>query len=158
MSGVKPNELPDEAELAGMSRDELVKLGARMDGVEIVHYEDRWPVKGTRAEKRAERLVALWFTISALAGLAFLVATIGKYGDQWRRFDGVDVTLNVRMANGLTLQGGTSTGRGLRDTCEIDAVLPCLDAETLPPGGRESHRGRQRTPTPFATWPGACAG
>ncbi|MEV8440388.1 ubiquinol-cytochrome c reductase iron-sulfur subunit [Actinosynnema sp. NPDC051121] len=76
MSGVKPNELPDEAELAGMSRDELVKLGAGMDGVEIVHYEDRWPVKGTRAEKRAERLVALWFTIAALAGVAFLVAFI----------------------------------------------------------------------------------
>jgi ubiquinol-cytochrome c reductase iron-sulfur subunit len=76
MSGVKPNELPDEAQLAGMSRDELVKLGASMDGVELVHYEDRWPVKGTRAEKRAERQVALWFTIAAVSGLAFLVAFI----------------------------------------------------------------------------------
>jgi ubiquinol-cytochrome c reductase iron-sulfur subunit len=76
MSGEKPTNLPGEAELAGMSRDELVKLGTNLDGVELVHYEERWPVKGTRAEKRAERLVALWFLISALSGIAFLVAFI----------------------------------------------------------------------------------
>jgi ubiquinol-cytochrome c reductase iron-sulfur subunit len=84
MSGVEPKELPSEAQLAGMSRDELVKLGTSMDGVELVHHEDRWPVKGTRAERRAERLVALWFTIAALAGIAFLVAFIWwpwKYED-----------------------------------------------------------------------------
>lgn len=74
MSGEKPNDLPSEAELAGMSREELVKLGTKLDGVELVHYEDRWPVKGTRAERRAERLVALWFIIAALGGLAFLAA------------------------------------------------------------------------------------
>ncbi|RKT53287.1 ubiquinol-cytochrome c reductase iron-sulfur subunit [Saccharothrix australiensis] len=74
MSGEKPNDLPDEAALAGMSRDELVKLGTNLDGVELVHYEERWPVKGTRAERRAERTVALWFAIAALSGLAFLAA------------------------------------------------------------------------------------
>jgi ubiquinol-cytochrome c reductase iron-sulfur subunit len=63
---------PTEAELAEMSRDELVELGGRLDGVEIVHNPDPWPVPGTRAEKRAERRTALWFTLSALAGLAFL--------------------------------------------------------------------------------------
>jgi hypothetical protein len=31
---------------------------------------------------------------------------------------GVDVNLNARMRNGLMLQGGTSTGRGVRDTCD----------------------------------------
>jgi ubiquinol-cytochrome c reductase iron-sulfur subunit len=74
MSGDKPNDLPSEAELAEMSREELVRLGTRMDGVELVHYEERWPVKDTKAEKRAERVVALWFAIAALSGLAFLVA------------------------------------------------------------------------------------
>ncbi|ATE53031.1 MULTISPECIES: cytochrome bc1 complex Rieske iron-sulfur subunit [Actinosynnema] len=74
MSGDKPNGLPDEAQLSKMSRDELVKLGTELDGVELVHYEERWPVKGTRAEKRAERLVALWFAIAALAGVGFLAA------------------------------------------------------------------------------------
>jgi ubiquinol-cytochrome c reductase iron-sulfur subunit len=65
-------ELPSEAELADMSRDELVTLGGKLDGVEMIEYPDPWPVKGTRAEKRAERMVALWFTIAALAGLAFI--------------------------------------------------------------------------------------
>jgi ubiquinol-cytochrome c reductase iron-sulfur subunit len=71
MSDENP-ELPNEEELARMSRDELVRLGAKLDGVEIVEYPDPWPVKGTRAEKRAERVVTLWFTVSALAGLAFI--------------------------------------------------------------------------------------
>jgi ubiquinol-cytochrome c reductase iron-sulfur subunit len=74
MSGDTPTELPTEDELGQMSRDELVQLGLKMDGVELVHYEDKWPVKGTRAEKRAERLVALWFLIAALGGVAFLAA------------------------------------------------------------------------------------
>jgi ubiquinol-cytochrome c reductase iron-sulfur subunit len=68
--------VPGEAELAEMDRDELVKLGARLDGVELVHYQDPWPVKGTRAEKRAERKVALWLAFAALMGLAFIVIFI----------------------------------------------------------------------------------
>lgn len=75
MSTDKPvdsSKLPSDEEVAEMDRDELVKLGGRMDGVDIVEYPDPWPVKGTRAEKRAERLVAFWFTLSGLAGLGFL--------------------------------------------------------------------------------------
>lgn len=72
MSAADTPELPDEAELAEMSRDELVTLGGKLDGIDIIEYPDPWPVKGTRAEKRAERLVAIWFTIAALAGLAFI--------------------------------------------------------------------------------------
>jgi hypothetical protein len=37
---------------------------------------------------------------------------------------GVNVSLNARLANGLTFQGGTSTGRGVRDTCETSKNLP----------------------------------
>ena len=65
---------PSDSELAGMSHDELVALGGRLDGVETVFKEDRWPVKGTRAEKRSERLVALWLLIGGLMGLLLLVA------------------------------------------------------------------------------------
>ncbi|MEV6879820.1 ubiquinol-cytochrome c reductase iron-sulfur subunit [Amycolatopsis sp. NPDC051128] len=71
--GPKP---PTEAELAEMDRDQLVKLGGALDGVEIVEYPTPWPVEGTRAEKRAERLVAFWFALSALAGLGFVVSLI----------------------------------------------------------------------------------
>ncbi|AHH95342.1 ubiquinol-cytochrome c reductase iron-sulfur subunit [Kutzneria viridogrisea] len=72
MSGEQEDKLPTEAELAEMDRDQLVRLGTKLDGVELVHYEDPWPVKGTKAEKRAERGVAIWFLLAALFGLAFL--------------------------------------------------------------------------------------
>jgi ubiquinol-cytochrome c reductase iron-sulfur subunit len=64
--------MPSDEELAEMDRDELVKLGAKLDGVEIVEYPEPWPVKGTRAEKRAERLVAAWFGLAGLSALAFV--------------------------------------------------------------------------------------
>ena len=64
---------PSDAELASMSREELVELGGRIDGVETVFKETRWPVSGTRAEKRAERSVAYWLLLGGFAGLALLV-------------------------------------------------------------------------------------
>lgn len=73
---------PSDAELAEMDRDQLVKLGTSLDGVEIVDYPDPWPVKGTRAEKRAERGIALWFLLAGLAGLAFVVLLV--WPDVWR--------------------------------------------------------------------------
>ncbi len=65
-------EIPSDEQLAAMSRNELVKLGTNLDGVEIVYREPRWPVEGTKAEKRAERLVALWFALGGVFGLALL--------------------------------------------------------------------------------------
>jgi ubiquinol-cytochrome c reductase iron-sulfur subunit len=64
--------LPTEDQLAEMDREQLLKLGGQLDEVQLVEYNDPWPVKGTRAEKRAERAVAAWFTLSGLAGLAFI--------------------------------------------------------------------------------------
>ncbi len=39
---------------------------------------------------------------------------------------GATVNLNGRLRNGLMFQGGTTTGRGIRDTCELMAALPEL--------------------------------
>ena len=64
---------PTDAELNAMSREELVELGGRIDGVETVFKEPRWPVPGTKAEKRAERLVAIWLLLGGLLGLALLL-------------------------------------------------------------------------------------
>lgn len=72
----RPAATPSDAQLAEMSRDELVRLGSALDGVEIVHREDPFPVEGTRAEKRAERNVAGWFALAALTGLGFVAAYV----------------------------------------------------------------------------------
>jgi ubiquinol-cytochrome c reductase iron-sulfur subunit len=68
--------IPSDEELAQMSTEDLVRLGNRIDDIEVVSDRPRFPVPGTRAEKRAERQVAGWFIIASLMGLAFLVAFI----------------------------------------------------------------------------------
>ena len=65
--------LPSDASLDALSRDQLVALGGRIDGVETVFKEPRWPIAGTKAEKRAERLVATWLLLGGLLGLALLL-------------------------------------------------------------------------------------
>ena len=69
----KASGQPSDAELAPMSREELVELGGKLDGVETVFKEDRWPVPGTKAEKRAERAVAYWLLLGGFSGLALLL-------------------------------------------------------------------------------------
>ncbi len=76
MSDQQDPKIPDKEELAGMSRDELVELGTRLDGVEFAEKSEPWPVKGTRAEKRAERVVTFWFALAAVAAIAFIVVFI----------------------------------------------------------------------------------
>jgi ubiquinol-cytochrome c reductase iron-sulfur subunit len=71
-----PAKRPTDAELEEMSEEQLATLASELDDVVVVRNANRWPVPGTRAEKRAERGVATWFTVSALAGLVFLVAFI----------------------------------------------------------------------------------
>lgn len=75
MSGSElPEGQPSDEKLAAMSTEELVQFGGRMDGVETVLKEPRWPVEGTRAEKRAERGVALWLLFAGAMGFALLLA------------------------------------------------------------------------------------
>jgi hypothetical protein len=47
----------------------------------------------------------------------------GNYNVHWQ---GVDVTLNARLKNGFVFQGGTSTGRGVTDFCQVAAQVPEL--------------------------------
>ncbi|RAV16335.1 menaquinol-cytochrome C reductase [Mycolicibacterium sp. GF69] len=64
---------PSDAELAAMSREELLELGGKLDGVDIVYKESRWPVEGTKAEKRAGRVVSYWLLLGGFSGLALLL-------------------------------------------------------------------------------------
>jgi quinol---cytochrome c reductase iron-sulfur subunit len=60
-------------ELRSMTAEERMIAGAEIDGIHIVHRRERFPIPGTKAEKRAERGVAICFLIAAVAGVAFIV-------------------------------------------------------------------------------------
>jgi hypothetical protein len=49
-----------------------------------------------------------------------------NFGKQIEHWNGVDVTFNARVRQGLIVQGGFSTGRTSLDVCEIRAQLPEL--------------------------------
>jgi hypothetical protein len=62
----------------------------------------------------------LWNITPSKFGLSQnLLAPTKRYGDQTQYWHGVDVTVSARMANGLTVQGGTSSGRQVTDSCEV---------------------------------------
>jgi ubiquinol-cytochrome c reductase iron-sulfur subunit len=56
-----------------LSYREVLDEGLRRDEIEIVHYEPQFPVPGTKAERRIERLVAFLFMLTGLAAIAFVV-------------------------------------------------------------------------------------
>jgi hypothetical protein len=53
-----------------------------------------------------------------------LVKPTKEVGDDTRLFNGVDVTVNLRNARGVTFSGGTSTGKVEDDICELRAAVP----------------------------------
>ncbi|MDR7301434.1 cytochrome bc1 complex Rieske iron-sulfur subunit [Haloactinomyces albus] len=69
---------PSKRDPAGMSREQLARLAGDLDDVEVVANTPRRPEPTTRAEKRAEKRaewsVALWFVLSALLAIAFVLA------------------------------------------------------------------------------------
>ncbi len=56
-----------------------------------------------------------------------LVTFAENYGSQSDVWNGMDLTINARPANGLSFQGGMSTGRRTTDNCEVLAALPELN-------------------------------
>jgi Carboxypeptidase regulatory-like domain len=47
-----------------------------------------------------------------------------NYGEQTAHWNGFDIGVNVRPRNGLTIQGGVSTGRMETDNCNVISSLP----------------------------------
>ena len=63
-------------ELRAMTPEQRMIAAAEAEGIHIVHRRDRFPVRGTKAEKRAERVVAACFAIAGLCGVAFIVCFV----------------------------------------------------------------------------------
>jgi hypothetical protein len=80
-----------------------------------------------------------------------------KYGSQYENWNGVDLTIDARLSNGLTLQGGLATGKTMEDDCEIVAQLPEMNnlpapganpgsSATLPPAWRAAQFCHRESP------------
>jgi ubiquinol-cytochrome c reductase iron-sulfur subunit len=64
-------------QLAAMSREDLDRLGAHYDGVEILHV-DPGPAPGSSMEKRAIRQVGLVFGLAGLFAFLFVIVYVGS--------------------------------------------------------------------------------
>ena len=77
-------------------------------------------------------------TRSALGATDSYYTTSDDFGGESHYWHGVDLSVNARMRNGLSLQGGTSTGRGVGDTCAMMAgrfgrpMAPTLGTAAVP--------------------------
>jgi hypothetical protein len=71
-------------------------------------------------------------TVTGLYNVVFARATqedlysqlSSNFGEMKENWHGVDVSVNARLRNGLTVQGGTSSGRRVLDNCDVRAALP----------------------------------
>lgn len=62
----------DPEELSRLPIEERARVAAEVDGV-FIHRRERFPVPGTKAERRAERAVAFCFLLTFLGAVAFTV-------------------------------------------------------------------------------------
>ena len=105
MSGDPPVRAED---LADMTDAELTAIGAELDGVRIVHRQDRF-APGSAGEKRAERIVAGFFGLTALSAIAFIVIFIAwpwKFSLTDDRYYLYNPLLGITMALALLGLGG----------------------------------------------------
>ncbi|WP_213450730.1 cytochrome bc1 complex Rieske iron-sulfur subunit [Rhizomonospora bruguierae] len=58
------------------SRFDVLREGAALDDIEIVHYEPQFAVPGGKTERRVVRTIAGFFLLTGLAATVFLVAYI----------------------------------------------------------------------------------
>ena len=66
-------------------------------------------------------------TVSALPARNYITFETDFGPARTQYWHGVDVSANARLSNGLLMQGGTSTGRGVRDTCETVVKIDSPD-------------------------------
>jgi hypothetical protein len=92
---------------------------ARTDFTEysaIVPTDSRLPNSG--------QTVAGLFDQNSLPVARNVVKDASQFGKQQLHWDGVDLTVDARLRNGLFVQGGVSTGRTMFDNCQIVDDVP----------------------------------
>ncbi len=78
-----------------------------------------------RLPSSGSTLGGLYDVVPAKFGLVDNYVTLARnYGKQVEHWNGVDVNLNARLPNGLSVQGGLSTGKTFTDNCEVVDDVP----------------------------------
>jgi hypothetical protein len=79
----------------------------------------------SRLSTSGQTLTGLYNVIPTKFGQVQNLNTLSdQYGKQIDHWNGFDISVNARLQNGLTLQGGMGTGKQIEDNCEIVAKLP----------------------------------
>jgi hypothetical protein len=87
----------------------------------VIPQHENLPGGGSPAQ-----FVAITQAASARGAQSYMTSE-KDYGDARTAYwHGMDFNATARLAGGLTVQGGTSTGRGVRNTCAVTAALPEL--------------------------------
>ena len=72
-----------------------------------------------------QTITGLYDLVSGKVGLVDeLAQASSNFAKQTEIWQGVDVGFNARLRSGVTIQGGTSTGRRLSDACALKAAVP----------------------------------
>jgi Carboxypeptidase regulatory-like domain len=102
--------------------DNVLTTAADYDTYSIlIPQHDNLPGAGTPAS-----FVAITQAANARGAQNYMTSE-RDYGDARTAYwQGVDFTATARLANGLNVQGGTSTGRGVRNLCNVTRALPEL--------------------------------
>jgi hypothetical protein len=88
------------------------------------------------------------FDVNQIVPANNLLTFAKNYGTQIENWQGVDLTVNARLAAGAMVQGGLSTGRSLTDSCEVRAALPEMNTGA---GGTITPQSYCRVETPYLT-------
>jgi hypothetical protein len=77
------------------------------------------------------------------------VTFASDYGTMTEHWNGVDVGISARLPNGLTVQGGTSTGRTTMNSCDVAARLPQSTSQSDSAGQAATGTTRTNAQNPF---------
>jgi ubiquinol-cytochrome c reductase iron-sulfur subunit len=145
---VPPGHKPeiDIEEVDRLSVAEQVTLGAEFDGVQTVHRRVRFPIPGTRAERRAERAVASCFVLAFVGALAFGIIYVAA---PWRYEPGASGYVWYTPLLGLTM-GLSLLGFGLGAVLWAKLLITEEESVQQRHGGRSDEVDRRTTAALFS--------
>ena len=86
---------------------------------DFTEYSVTVPTRTDKPLPNAGQTVDRLYDPSVLVAARNVVKDASVFGGQQEHWDGVDLTLDARLQNGLFLQGGVSAGKTMTDNCDV---------------------------------------